>query len=139
MASVFVCLLLSGLAVFFLFPRSIDVKYIGIKSAYVSYDVQKRTIYLNITVRTCYINIWLHSFILKNFLLQGICFRVLCLFLPYINMKTSFLYHVKQHLCPYWENMKGNKDVLTFFIIFDSAENGKFCVFRILNIWSCLW
>ncbi|KAI4570292.1 hypothetical protein MJT46_005809 [Ovis ammon polii x Ovis aries] len=49
MASVFVCLLLSGLAVFFLFPRSIDVKYIGIKSAYVSYDVQKRTIYLNIT------------------------------------------------------------------------------------------
>jgi len=53
MASVFVCLLLSGLAVFFLFPRSIDVKYIGVKSAYVSYDVQKRTIYLNITVRTC--------------------------------------------------------------------------------------
>nr|7U10_A Chain A, Transmembrane protein 106B [Homo sapiens]7U10_B Chain B, Transmembrane protein 106B [Homo sapiens]7U10_C Chain C, Transmembrane protein 106B [Homo sapiens]7U11_A Chain A, Transmembrane protein 106B [Homo sapiens]7U11_B Chain B, Transmembrane protein 106B [Homo sapiens]7U11_C Chain C, Transmembrane protein 106B [Homo sapiens]7U12_A Chain A, Transmembrane protein 106B [Homo sapiens]7U12_B Chain B, Transmembrane protein 106B [Homo sapiens]7U12_C Chain C, Transmembrane protein 106B len=28
---------------------SIDVKYIGVKSAYVSYDVQKRTIYLNIT------------------------------------------------------------------------------------------
>ncbi|TEA34822.1 transmembrane protein 106B [Orcinus orca] len=49
MASVFVCLLLSGLAVFFLFPRSIDVKYIGVKSAYVSYDVPKRTIYLNIT------------------------------------------------------------------------------------------
>ncbi|XP_012612579.1 transmembrane protein 106B [Microcebus murinus] len=49
MASVSVCLLLSGLAVFFLFPRSIDVKYIGVKSAYVSYDVQKRTIYLNIT------------------------------------------------------------------------------------------
>uniref|UniRef100_A0A2K6F3X8 Transmembrane protein 106B n=1 Tax=Propithecus coquereli TaxID=379532 RepID=A0A2K6F3X8_PROCO len=49
MASVFVCLLLSGLAVFFLFPRSIDVKYIGVKSAYVSYDVQKRMIYLNIT------------------------------------------------------------------------------------------
>lgn len=52
MASVFVCLLLSGLAVFFLFPRSIDVKYIGVKSAYVSYDVQKRTVYLNITVST---------------------------------------------------------------------------------------
>jgi hypothetical protein len=52
MASVFVCLLLSGLAVFFLFPRSIDVKYIGVKSAYVSYDDQKRTIYLNITVST---------------------------------------------------------------------------------------
>uniref|UniRef100_G3SQA1 Transmembrane protein 106B n=1 Tax=Loxodonta africana TaxID=9785 RepID=G3SQA1_LOXAF len=49
MASVFVCLLLSGLAVFFLFPHSIDVKYVGVKSAYVSYDVQKRTIYLNIT------------------------------------------------------------------------------------------
>ncbi|OBS81824.1 hypothetical protein A6R68_24186, partial [Neotoma lepida] len=50
MASVSVCLLLSGLAVFFLFPRSIDVKYIGVKSAYVSYDFQKRTIYLNITI-----------------------------------------------------------------------------------------
>lgn len=49
MASVSVCLLLSGLAVFFLFPRSIDVKYIGVKSAYVSYDFQKRAIYLNIT------------------------------------------------------------------------------------------
>lgn len=49
MASVFVCLLLSGLAVFFLFPRSIDVKYIGVKSAYVSYDSQKQMIYLNIT------------------------------------------------------------------------------------------
>ncbi|XP_010608829.1 transmembrane protein 106B [Fukomys damarensis] len=49
MASVFFCLLLSGLAVFFLFPRSIDVKYIGVKSAYVSYDDQKKTIYLNIT------------------------------------------------------------------------------------------
>ncbi|XP_027728363.1 transmembrane protein 106B [Vombatus ursinus] len=49
MASVFVCLLLSGLAVFFLFPRSIDVKYIGVKSAYVSYDDAKRVIYLNIT------------------------------------------------------------------------------------------
>lgn len=49
MASVFVCLLISGLAVFFLFPRSIDVKYIGVKSAYVSYDFKKRMIYLNIT------------------------------------------------------------------------------------------
>lgn len=55
MASVFVCLLLSGLAVFFLFPRSIDVKYIGVKSAYVSYDDQKRVIYLNITVSTKYL------------------------------------------------------------------------------------
>ncbi|NXR99325.1 T106B protein, partial [Oxylabes madagascariensis] len=33
-ASVTVCLLLSGLAVFFLFPRSIDVQYIGVKSVY---------------------------------------------------------------------------------------------------------
>ncbi|XP_006834450.1 PREDICTED: transmembrane protein 106B [Chrysochloris asiatica] len=48
-ASVIVCLLLSGLAVLFLFPRSIGVKYIGVKSAYVTYDVEKRTIYLNIT------------------------------------------------------------------------------------------
>lgn len=61
MASVSVCLLLSGLAVFFLFPRSIDVKYIGVKSAYVSYDFQKRTIYLNITVSVhfCW-RPWLH-------------------------------------------------------------------------------
>lgn len=49
-ASVIVCLLLSGLAVFFLFPRSIDVEYIGVKSVYVSYEAQRRIIYLNITV-----------------------------------------------------------------------------------------
>ncbi|XP_044284746.1 transmembrane protein 106B [Varanus komodoensis] len=48
-ASVIVCLLLSGLAVFFLFPRSIDVEYIGVKSVYVSYEEQRRVIYLNIT------------------------------------------------------------------------------------------
>ncbi|KAM6450130.1 transmembrane protein 106B isoform 1-T1 [Liasis olivaceus] len=48
-ASVIVCLLLSGLAVFFLFPRSIDVQYIGVKSVYVSYEAQRRIIYLNIT------------------------------------------------------------------------------------------
>lgn len=49
-ASVIVCLLLSGLAVFFLFPRSIDVEYIGVKSVYVSYERSNRIIYLNITV-----------------------------------------------------------------------------------------
>ncbi|XP_044540543.1 transmembrane protein 106B, partial [Gracilinanus agilis] len=49
MASVLACLLLSGLAVFFLFPRTIDVKYVGVKSAYVNYDETKRVIYLNIT------------------------------------------------------------------------------------------
>uniref|UniRef100_A0A8C0PAE7 Transmembrane protein 106B n=1 Tax=Canis lupus familiaris TaxID=9615 RepID=A0A8C0PAE7_CANLF len=44
MASVFVCLLLSGLAVFFLFPRSIDAKYIG------TYSIKKKhMVYLNIT------------------------------------------------------------------------------------------
>ncbi|NWH82090.1 T106B protein, partial [Piaya cayana] len=48
-ASVTVCLLLSGLAVFFLFPRSIDVEYIGVKSVYVSYEEDRRVIYLNIT------------------------------------------------------------------------------------------
>lgn len=48
-ASVIVCLLLSGLAVFFLFPRSIDVNYVGVKSVYVSYDQNKRIVYLNIT------------------------------------------------------------------------------------------
>ncbi|KAI4893360.1 hypothetical protein NFI96_023748 [Prochilodus magdalenae] len=48
-ASVIVCLLLSGLAVFFLFPRSIDVNYVGVKSVYVSYDKTKRIVYLNVT------------------------------------------------------------------------------------------
>ncbi|KAG2464791.1 transmembrane protein 106Ba [Polypterus senegalus] len=48
-ASVIVCLLLSGLAVFFLFPRSIDVSYVGVKSVYVNYDKDKRIVYLNIT------------------------------------------------------------------------------------------
>ncbi|XP_021178994.2 transmembrane protein 106Ba isoform X2 [Fundulus heteroclitus] len=47
--SVSLCLLLSGLAVFFLFPRSIDVTYVGVKSAYVSYDQQQRIVYLTIT------------------------------------------------------------------------------------------
>ncbi|XP_061812239.1 transmembrane protein 106Ba isoform X1 [Nerophis lumbriciformis] len=47
--SVTVCLLLSSLAVFFLFPRSIDVDYVGVKSAYVAYDQTKHIIYLNIT------------------------------------------------------------------------------------------
>lgn len=44
-----VCLLLSELALLFLFSRSIEVKYIGVKSACVSYNSQKQTIYLNIT------------------------------------------------------------------------------------------
>ncbi|XP_076610130.1 transmembrane protein 106B-like [Chaetodon auriga] len=48
-ASVVVCLLLSGLAVFFLFPRSIDVSYVGVKSVFVSYNPEKRSVYLNIT------------------------------------------------------------------------------------------
>ncbi|KAK1878608.1 Transmembrane protein 106B [Dissostichus eleginoides] len=48
-ASVAVCLLLSSLAVFFLFPRSIDVSYVGVKSVFVSYDQDKRSVYLNIT------------------------------------------------------------------------------------------
>ncbi|XP_077405190.1 transmembrane protein 106B-like [Vanacampus margaritifer] len=50
-ASVVVCLLLSSLAVFFPFPRSIDVTYVGVKSVYVSYDKEKHSVYLNITVR----------------------------------------------------------------------------------------
>ncbi|KAK5855516.1 hypothetical protein PBY51_005613 [Eleginops maclovinus] len=48
-ASVLLCLLLSSLAVFFLFPRSIDVSYVGVKSVFVSYDLEKRSVYLNIT------------------------------------------------------------------------------------------
>ncbi|CAK6970559.1 transmembrane protein 106B [Scomber scombrus] len=44
-ASVVVCLLLSSLAVFFLFPRSIDVSYVGVKSVFVSYDQEKRSVY----------------------------------------------------------------------------------------------
>uniref|UniRef100_M4AWW4 Transmembrane protein 106B n=1 Tax=Xiphophorus maculatus TaxID=8083 RepID=M4AWW4_XIPMA len=47
--SVALCLLLSGLAVFFLFPRSIDVTYVGVKSAYVSYNQEQRIVYLTIT------------------------------------------------------------------------------------------
>ncbi|XP_071780498.1 transmembrane protein 106Ba [Centroberyx gerrardi] len=47
--SVALCLLLSCLAVFFLFPRSIDVSYVGVKSAFVSYDQDRRIVYLNIT------------------------------------------------------------------------------------------
>uniref|UniRef100_A0A3Q3GW01 Transmembrane protein 106B n=1 Tax=Labrus bergylta TaxID=56723 RepID=A0A3Q3GW01_9LABR len=48
-ASVVLCLLLSSLAVFFLFPRSIDVSYAGVKTVFVSYDQDKRSVYLNIT------------------------------------------------------------------------------------------
>ncbi|KAG7274576.1 hypothetical protein CRUP_022089 [Coryphaenoides rupestris] len=48
-ASVLLCLLLSSLAVFFLFPRTIDVSYVGVKSVFVSYDQEKRIVYLNIT------------------------------------------------------------------------------------------
>ncbi|XP_058038246.1 transmembrane protein 106B isoform X3 [Ahaetulla prasina] len=48
-ASVIGCLLLSGLAVFFLFPRTVDVQYAGVKSVYVDYEAQRRIIYLNIT------------------------------------------------------------------------------------------
>ncbi|KAG5264267.1 hypothetical protein AALO_G00251820 [Alosa alosa] len=48
-ASVVVCLLISSLAVFFLFPRSIDVSYVGVKSVYVTYDQSKRIVYLNVT------------------------------------------------------------------------------------------
>ncbi|XP_028297970.1 transmembrane protein 106Ba [Gouania willdenowi] len=47
--SVAVCLLLCALVVFFLFPRSIDVSYVGVKSAYVSYDQNRQIVYLNIT------------------------------------------------------------------------------------------
>ncbi|XP_052471740.1 transmembrane protein 106B [Carassius gibelio] len=47
--SVVLCLLLSGLAVFFLFPQTIDVSYVGVKSAYVTFDRDRRIIYLNIT------------------------------------------------------------------------------------------
>ncbi|XP_051921856.1 transmembrane protein 106Ba [Hippocampus zosterae] len=47
--SVCLCLLLSSLAVFFLFPRTINVDYVGVKSAYVGYDHEKQIIYLNIT------------------------------------------------------------------------------------------
>ncbi|KAE8596355.1 hypothetical protein XENTR_v10016068 [Xenopus tropicalis] len=47
--SVIVCLLLSCLAVFFLFPRSVDVNYVGVKSVLVSYDEKMQFVYLNIT------------------------------------------------------------------------------------------
>ncbi|KAM4028277.1 transmembrane protein 106B [Anomaloglossus baeobatrachus] len=47
--SVIVCLLLSGLAVFFLFPRSVDVQYVGVKAVFVNYDESGPSVYLNIT------------------------------------------------------------------------------------------
>ncbi|XP_008330332.1 transmembrane protein 106B-like [Cynoglossus semilaevis] len=47
--SVLVCLLLSTLAVFFLFPRSIDISNVGAKFVLVTYDQERRTVYLNIT------------------------------------------------------------------------------------------
>ncbi|XP_072269045.1 transmembrane protein 106B [Pyxicephalus adspersus] len=47
--SVIVCLLLSSLAVFFLFPRSIDIQYVGIKAVYVTYEEATNSVYLNIT------------------------------------------------------------------------------------------
>uniref|UniRef100_A0A8C2E911 Transmembrane protein 106B n=1 Tax=Cyprinus carpio TaxID=7962 RepID=A0A8C2E911_CYPCA len=47
--SVILCLLLSGLAVFFLFPRTIDVTYVRVKSTYVTFDRDRRIVYLNIT------------------------------------------------------------------------------------------
>uniref|UniRef100_V9L5U1 Transmembrane protein 106B n=1 Tax=Callorhinchus milii TaxID=7868 RepID=V9L5U1_CALMI len=42
-------LLLSGLAIFFLFPRSIEVEHVGVKSAYVSYDRPEHAVHLKIT------------------------------------------------------------------------------------------
>uniref|UniRef100_A0A3Q3JFG8 Transmembrane protein 106B n=1 Tax=Monopterus albus TaxID=43700 RepID=A0A3Q3JFG8_MONAL len=47
--SVAVCLLLSSLAVFFLLPRFIDVSYVGVKSVFVSYNQEGRSVCLNIT------------------------------------------------------------------------------------------
>ncbi|KAG8443079.1 hypothetical protein GDO86_011774 [Hymenochirus boettgeri] len=47
--SVIVCLLLSCLCVFFLFPRSVDVQYVGVKSVYVSYEESDHSVLLNIT------------------------------------------------------------------------------------------
>lgn len=73
-ASVVVCLLLSSLAVFFLFPRSIDVSYVGVKSVFVSYDQEKRSVYLNITVslRLSIASHWCHiSPVLKTLLFMS--------------------------------------------------------------------
>ncbi|XP_075070143.1 transmembrane protein 106B [Mixophyes fleayi] len=49
MVSVSVCLLLSGLALFFFFPRSVDVEYIGVKAVVVTYDERGAAVFLNIT------------------------------------------------------------------------------------------
>ncbi|KAK1786448.1 hypothetical protein P4O66_018136 [Electrophorus voltai] len=47
--SVLLCILLFVLAGFFLFPRAIDVHYIGVKSSYVTFDTEQRIMYINIT------------------------------------------------------------------------------------------
>uniref|UniRef100_A0A8C5MWT5 Transmembrane protein 106B n=1 Tax=Leptobrachium leishanense TaxID=445787 RepID=A0A8C5MWT5_9ANUR len=49
MVSIVVCLLLCGLGLFFLFPRSVDIQYVGVKSVFVSYDEGGSVVYLNIT------------------------------------------------------------------------------------------
>ncbi|KAF3833434.1 hypothetical protein F7725_024638 [Dissostichus mawsoni] len=68
--SVAVCLLLSSLAVFFLFPRSIDVSYVGVKSVFVSYDQDKRSVYLNITKHSEYHQQQLYSVQVANITAQ---------------------------------------------------------------------
>ncbi|XP_059812507.1 transmembrane protein 106A [Hemitrygon akajei] len=47
--AVIISLLISGLAIFFLFPRSIDVEHVGIKSAYVIDDKKDYRVILKIT------------------------------------------------------------------------------------------
>lgn len=47
--SVLSCLLVSGLIVYFLFPRSVDVSNGGIKSALVTFNANTSTVYINIT------------------------------------------------------------------------------------------
>lgn len=53
--AVVISLLISGFAIFFLFPRSIDVEHVGIKSAYVIDDKKDYRVILKITVSLSYI------------------------------------------------------------------------------------
>lgn len=51
--AVTICLLMTSLSIFFLFPRSITVLPAGLNASSISFDVNTTSIYLNMTVSAC--------------------------------------------------------------------------------------
>lgn len=95
-ASVIVCLLLSSLAVFFLFPRSIDVNYVGVKSVYVSYDQAKRIVYLNVTVSS---SREIHTLQTSNNFTDILrAFKTYRLPKVYLKIEIPHAFHFKTHI-----------------------------------------